>query len=212
MNRETLRQEVRYIRRMQKHLFLLLTVSAGLLASVTAQDQLEYGHVAKVNPLGLLVSQYQLGYEHAILPNLSVQLSAGILTGSSELTATDSTASQEVTLVSTNRSGYILIPEVRWYPKGEACNGVYLALAGRFRKATNVNVDTDEIILERTANGAALLFGYQSQSDIAWEVFFGPQIKNVNTVSDYDDDNESGLFGESDGVGFRFGVNVGIGW
>ena len=85
-------------------------------------------------------------------------------------------------------------------------------MAGRFRKATNTNVDTDEVILERTANGAALLFGYQSQSDIAWEVFFGPQIKNVTTVSDYDDDNDSGLLGESDGVGFRFGVNVGIGW
>lgn len=196
---------------MRKHLLLLLA-AAGMLASANAQVQTEYAHVAKLNPLGLLVSQYQLGYEQALLPNLSVQLSAGLLTGSSELSATDSTASQEVTLVSSNRSGFIVIPEVRWYPKGEACNGVYLALAGRFRKATNTNVDTDEVILERTANGGALLFGYQSQSDIAWEVFFGPQIKNVTTVSDYDDDNDSGLLGESDGVGFRFGVNVGIGW
>lgn len=196
---------------MQNKIFALI---AGLMlyGAAIGQETLEYGHVAKLNPFGLLFSQYQLGYEHAIRPNLSVQLSAGILTGSSELTATDSLGANEVNIVSSNRSGYILVPEVRWYPKGNACNGVYLALAGRFRSATNTNVDTGDVILERTANGAALLFGYQSQSDIAWEVFFGPQIKNVNTVSDYDEENASGLFGESDGVGFRFGVNVGVGW
>ena len=193
--------------------YLMLVCTAMAVAtSFSASAQQDYAHVAKFNPFGLFASQYQLGYEHALNENFSVQLSAGIITGSSELTATDSLGGAQTTLVSSSRSGFIAIPEVRWYPKGPACEGVYLALAGRFRSVTNTNEDTGDIILDRSANGGALLFGYQSHTDIAWEIFAGPQIKKVNTVSDYDEDNASGLFGESDGVGLRFGVNVGIGW
>lgn len=183
-----------------------------LFAATLSQAQSDYTHVVKLNPFGLLANQYQLGYEHALNDKFSVQLSAGLITGSSELTAIDSTGAEETTLLSSDRSGYILIPEARWYPKGTACKGVYLALAGRFRSATNKNSETGDVMLKRTANGAALLFGYQSQSDIAWEFFIGPQIKSVSVESDYDDDNSSGLFGESDGIGLRFGVNFGVGW
>ena len=38
-------------------------------------------HVAKTNPFGLFASQYQLGYEHGLNDNFSVQLSAGFMGG-----------------------------------------------------------------------------------------------------------------------------------
>ena len=183
-----------------------------LVAATLSQAQSDYTHVVKINPFGLAVSQYQLAYEHALNENFSIQLSAGIMTGSTELTETDTTGGFETTLVTSDRSGYILIPEVRFYPKGTACKGVYISLAGRIRSVTNTNAETGDVMLKRSANGAALLFGYQSQSDIAWEFFIGPQFKSVSVESDYDDDNASGLFGESEGVGLRFGLNFGLGW
>ena len=66
-------------------------------------------HVIKTNPLGLLLGQYQLGYEHALSDKFSVQMSAGMIFG--ELTAYDSSS---VDLVTASRSGFILIPEVRF--------------------------------------------------------------------------------------------------
>ena len=52
-------------------------------ASVTSAQQVT--HVAKTNPLGLFASQYQLGYEHGLNDNFSVQLSAGFMGGSLEI-------------------------------------------------------------------------------------------------------------------------------
>tara|TARA_Y100000385_G_C12927455_1_gene565271 strand:- start:142 stop:732 length:591 start_codon:yes stop_codon:yes gene_type:complete len=195
-----------------QHIKRLRFLGLCLMCAALSQAQSDYTHVVKFNPIGILANQYQLAYEHALNDHFSVQLSAGIMTGTAELSATDSTGTIQGSLVASKRSGFIVIPEARWYPKGTACKGVYLALAGRFRSVSNTNEESGDVLLKRTANGGALLFGYQSQSDIAWEFFIGPQIKIVNEESDYDDDNSSGLFGESDGVGLRFGVNFGVGW
>ena len=51
-------------------------------ASVTSAQQVT--HVAKTNPFGLFASQYQLGYEHGLNDNFSVQLSAGFMGGTGE--------------------------------------------------------------------------------------------------------------------------------
>ena len=51
-------------------------------ASVTFAQQVT--HVAKTNPFGLFASQYQLGYEHGLNDNFSVQLSAGFMGGTGE--------------------------------------------------------------------------------------------------------------------------------
>ena len=52
-------------------------------------------HVIKTNPFGLFLGQYQLGYEHALSDNFSVQLSAGMISG--ELTASDSNSVELIT-------------------------------------------------------------------------------------------------------------------
>ena len=67
-------------------------------------------------------------------------------------------------MVSTQRTGFIAIPEVRWYPGASACEGFYLALAGRYRTSQTLDED-DNVRLDRSAVGGALLLGFQRLSD-----------------------------------------------
>ena len=69
-------------------------------------------HVIKTNPLGLLLGQYQLGYEHALSDKFSVQMSAGMIFG--ELTAYDSSS---VDLVARFRSESVDISEIPFYTR-----------------------------------------------------------------------------------------------
>ena len=117
-------------------------------ASVTSAQQVT--HVAKTNPLGLFASQYQLGYEHGLNDNFSVQLSAGFMGGSLEI----EDGSSNSVLTQRPSIGFIAIPEARWYPGFSACEGFYLALAGRYRATKVVDGDGDEVG-DRTAVGGA---------------------------------------------------------
>lgn len=169
-------------------------------ASVTSAQQVT--HVAKTNPFGLFASQYQLGYEHGLNDNFSVQLSAGFMGGSLEIEDGSSNS------VLGQRSGFIAIPEGRWYPGASACEGFYLALAGRYRATKVVDGDGDEVG-DRTAVGGALLLGFQRLSDgYAVDFFLGPQYKTVDTSGNA----SGGSFINDDNVGVRFGVNLGFGW
>ena len=181
-------------------LFFLLFCTGSLIAQSNGP-----AHVIKTNPFGLFLGQYQLGYEHALFDNLSVQVSAGMISG--ELTATDSNS---VELITASRSGFIVIPEVRFYPGKKACEGFYLASVARFRSES---VDINDVPwYTRNAMGAALVFGYQYYGDgVMVDVFLGPQFKNVKT--DWFDESiseEEPLFNGGNGV--RFGVNIGFGW
>ena len=174
-------------------------------ASVTSAQQVT--HVAKTNPFGLFASQYQLGYEHGLNDNFSVQLSAGIMGGTGESVDLDDPLS--LNMVSTQRTGFIAIPEVRWYPGASACEGFYLALAGRYRTSQTLDED-DNVRLDRLAVGGALLLGFQRLSDgYAVDFFLGPQYKTVDASGDLD---VSGFFNNDDNVGVRVGVNLGFGW
>ena len=174
-------------------------------ASETSAQQVT--HVAKTNPIGLFASQYQLGYEHGLNDNFSVQLSAGFMGGSGEALDLDDPAS--LNMVSTQRTGFIAIPEVRWYPGASACEGFYLALAGRYRTSQTVDAD-DNVRLDRSAVGGALLLGFQRLSDgYAVDFFLGPQYKTVDSSGDLD---VSGIFNNDDNVGVRLGLNLGFGW
>ena len=73
-------------------LFSLLFCAGSLMAQSNGP-----AHVIKTNPLGLLLGQYQLGYEHALSDQFSVQMSAGMIVG--ELTAYDSTSFESVLLL-----------------------------------------------------------------------------------------------------------------
>lgn len=162
----------------------------------------------KTNTFGLMAGQYQLGYEHQLSDKLSVQMSAGIIAGKYSLTDTYTNE-----LVTSSKSGFILIPEVRFYPGGDACDGLYLAALGRYRTVTNAVDDVDW--RSRTAIGAAAVIGYQYYGDgVMIDLFLGPQFKNVE--EEYFDETfeeEEALFTlGGGGTGVRFGVNIGFGW
>ena len=166
------------------------------------------GQVVKANPFGFIVGQYQFGYEHALTDHLSVQISAGILTGSISVNDTTSTA-----ILTSSRSGLIVIPEFRFYPGGNSCEGFYIAALARYRNVKQT-VDGDDWY-KKNVLGAAAVLGYQWYGDgLMIDMFFGPQFKNVSTEL-FDEsllEQDQPLFPDGDGLGVRFGVNVGFGW
>ena len=162
----------------------------------------------KTNPLGFFAGQYQVAYERALNDNFSVQLSAGFIGGTSEGTLVSD--SLEISTETYNKTGFIAIPEVRWYPGGSACEGFYIAALGRFRSATTVN-ESDDVILERTANGAAVVLGYQRATDgYMVDFFVGPQYKAVTSAGTLEE--ASSFFTSDNPMGVRVGVNLGFGW
>jgi len=187
-----------------RHFFFLACASI-LTFSMAAQQN---GHAVKANPLGFFASQYQLGYEHALNSNISVQLSAGFIGGTTEGTLT--VDSVEVSDATFKKSGFIAIPEVRWYPGGSACEGFYIAALGRFRSATTVD-DNGGVLLKRSANGAAVVLGYQRASGgYMVDFFIGPQYKTVASEGDLAE--ASNFFTSDSPMGVRLGVNLGFGW
>ena len=185
--------------------FMFAVCAALMSLTMSAQQNTQ---AVKTNPLGFFAGQYQVAYERALNDNFSVQLSAGFIGGTSEGTLVGD--SLEITTETYNKTGFIAIPEVRWYPGGSACEGFYIAALGRFRSATTVN-ESDDVILERTANGAAVVLGYQRATDgYMVDFFVGPQYKAVTSAGTLEE--ASSFFTSDNPMGVRVGVNLGFGW
>jgi hypothetical protein len=189
---------------------LLLTLVMGASTAFAQGPE----NVVKTNPFGYFASQYQVGFERALNDNFSVQLSAGLIAGSGEtsISTVDSLGNPSSITSSYSRTGFILIPEVRYYPGGNACEGFYAALAARVR---NVSTEIDdEPLYDRNVIGGALLVGFQVyKSDMLIDFFVGPQIKSDDTVWHVDDATEDlDLFNSDGRVGVRFGLNIGFGF
>lgn len=185
--------------------FMIAACAALMSLTLSAQQNTQ---AVKTNPLGFFAGQYQVAYERALNDNFSVQLSAGFIGGTSEGTLVGD--SLEITTETYNKTGFIAIPEVRWYPGGSACEGFYIAALGRFRSATTVN-ESDDVILERTANGAAVVLGYQRATDgYMVDFFVGPQYKAVTSAGTLEE--ASSFFTSDNPMGVRVGVNLGFGW
>ena len=185
--------------------FMFAACAALMSLTLSAQQNTQ---AVKTNPLGFFAGQYQVAYERALNDNFSVQLSAGFIGGTSEGTLVSD--SLEISTETYNKTGFIAIPEVRWYPGGSACEGFYIAALGRFRSATTVN-ESDDVILERTANGAAVVLGYQRATDgYMVDFFVGPQYKAVTSAGTLEE--ASSFFTSDNPMGVRVGVNLGFGW
>ena len=185
--------------------FMFAACAALMSLTMSAQQNTQ---AVKTNPLGFFAGQYQVAYERALNDNFSVQLSAGFIGGTSEGTLVSD--SLEVSTETYNKTGFIAIPEVRWYPGGSACEGFYIAALGRFRSATTVN-ESGDVILERTANGAAVVLGYQRATDgYMVDFFVGPQYKAVTSAGTLEE--ASSFFTSDNPMGVRVGVNLGFGW
>lgn len=215
---------------------ILLFCAASLSVNAQKQNQEENSrqHVLKTNVLGYFAGQYQVAYEHGLNENVSVQLSAGFLTGGTN------NANYK-----NQRTGFILIPEVHYYFSGNAPRGFYIGAFARYRQANNKLTDASwtagstgtnqDLSRKRKVNsiGGGVVLGYQviSRGGFTFDIFGGPQYKSrtYNTVYGNADLNErptTGGFdsvgdelfsqkytdfkvGEKDGMGLRFGFNFG---
>jgi len=184
----------------------LLILIALLLCTTSLSAQSDGpGQVVKTNPFGFFAGQYQFGYEHALSDKISVQMSAGIITSSG------STFDDNLQTVPTKRSGFLVIPEFRFYPSGNSCEGFYIGALVRYRTVSwTINDDVDWY--NRNVIGGATVLGYQWYGDgMMVDFFLGPQLKKANTEwFDETIEEEDQLFNSNGGV--RFGMNIGFGW
>lgn len=188
--------------------------------------------------MGYFIGQYQFGYERALSDKFSVVLNAGAIYRSQ--TAISSVVNSVDLDFNRKVSGFILIPEARFYfSKKQAPEGAYLAGFGRFRQVNaewNTEIENpDENVEEfvdvsttrtRTAVGGGFLIGYQviGEGGMTFDIFIGPQFKDVSSQVKYDMDSLTGtvdgeeVFPEKIGIdwnwdragtGIRFGFNFG---
>jgi hypothetical protein len=209
-----------------------------LLAAVTfsVQAQGEHKGTIKTNLFGWFGGQYQLGYEHVLNENMTVQLSVGILDKScSSYSFSSDSMSQYLYEYVQEESGLILIPEFRYYPSPSSTymEGMYFSGFGRLRLSNFDLTDTgddgpfSDVSREdkRTVIGAGFVIGhsYYLANGLNVEIFAGPQFNTVSSSRVYDDANvddeefdlklsnfTSDGF-ENDGLVLRFGVNIGFG-
>jgi len=193
----------------------VLILAIGILSGSVAFSQYADG-AAKFNLFGVAVGQFQVAYEHALNENSSVQLSAGIISrtwdGGIDFGGISSGFEQK-------NSGFIVIPEYRYYFAGEALKGVYAGAFARYRSVsidytTTAGTESTTSEFSRNAVGGGLLLGYQFiiSDKVLIDLGIGPQYKSVSTTieANGDDFDLNLLEGESDGIGIRFGLNFGI--
>lgn len=191
---------------MKKTLILLFVICL----SSSAYSQYGNGAV-KLNLFGLAVGQFQVGYEHALSESATVQLSAGFVSRSWDLGTAGFTNEQK-------DQGFILVPEYRYYISGEALKGAYAGAFARYRSVTTTYTQSitgsDDNVTEysRSAVGGGLLLGYQFivAEKVALDLFAGPQYKTSSTEVTSGVDQGITLEGDGEGIGLRFGFNVGF--
>jgi hypothetical protein len=217
--------------------FLLSAALVAATLGAYAQPN-QYKGVVKTNPLGYFTGQFMFGYEHMLNERMSVQLMPGLVSQSSSQTLYDDMGME--TSYEQKKSGFIVIPEFRYYLKPDnlgAPEGLYIAGLARVLSLTYDLTDTGaagfygDVSREdkRTVLGAGAVLGYAFFLDngLSAELFVGPQFKSVTFERTYDnfsnvevgdaafdskflDVSLAGL--ENSGAGVRFGVNVGFGF
>lgn len=178
--------------KLQKLTFAVIAILATF--SLQAQDR---NNILKTNVIGYFNGQYQLVYERALTPNFSAQLSGGVIASQSEGASIINGTEYKY---ENQRSGFIAIPEVRWYPGANQMEGFFIGAFGRFRQVTNDLSDlstpkgsegiAQDLSRERknTALGGGMTVGFQWISDggITLDLFVGPQYKSRNSSTSYD--------------------------
>ncbi len=193
----------------------LLALAFFALAVTNSSFAQVKDNAIKVNIVGAVIGQYQLAYERALNENMSIQLSAGYISRSWDLSP----------IYTYKTSGFLVIPEFRYYFK-ESLQGAYGAAFFRFRTVTSEYDDLDETYgdydytQKGTSIGGGLVLGYQAliSDAVVFDIFLGPQFKTNSYKTTYDDPSidENYYDGftikgvEGDGIGVRFGFNLGV--
>jgi len=192
----------------------LLSICFLALASWASAQQ--YTSIVKTNPLGYFASQYMIGYEHMLNDRMSIQVMPGFINRKTDQNATD--YDEFLNPVYNHRyeqtkSGFILIPEFRYYVSPDATgapHGLYLAAFTRFMSlkydladvrdldyfhydaasmTTEVRSANVSRVDQRTVLGGGITIGYAyyTSGGVTLEGFIGPQFKNVAFTRTYAD-------------------------
>lgn len=180
---------------MKKTLLIFLAVVI-LMPSVIAQSETSSEkNVLKVNTLSLFLGTGSIFYERAIKDNLSGQLGVGYLNygkGGDRF------------------SGLFLTPELKFYPKKNAIDGMYLAPYLRYNKLTAKSDDAGKGSV--SSMGGGLAFGRQwvTNSGFTMDLFFGGHYMKANVKLEDETGTETLDAGLFDGFGFRIGFALGF--
>lgn len=180
-----------------KKIFVLVLL---LCAGVAAQAQ-ERSQVVKFNPLSLLLSTFNVSYEHAISENKSVQLGA-FYTG--------------VGLGDFQYSGIGITPEVRFYLSEEVIDGIYVAPYLRYQNiAITESLEGGDSKFSSNILGAGAIIGRQwllgSSDRVTLDIFLGPGYNAANfKAEDGGDSDDLDVNGSFDGFSIRTGLTLGV--
>lgn len=179
----------------------VLLIAALLVAGFAAQAQVR-SNAVKLNPLSLVLSTFNVSYEHAIGATKSVQLGV-FYTG--------------VDLSSVKYSGIGITPEIRFYLSDDVIDGFYIAPFVRYQNikiSEEIDMDESENAFKSNIFGGGALIGRQwmlgSSDRITLDIFFGPSYSAANIKAEQDGEDVPELNGAFDGFGLRTGVTIGV--
>lgn len=201
-------------------------------SSLNAQliDDIPDRPILKISTLGLFNGQYQVALEKKRTDFVTFQGSLGLIAGTRRFLS-DADSNQKIATLVANKTGVIFIPEVRYFFKGAAPHGGYLACFFRFRYSSENQKDNSLILNPKsidysrvqhlTSIGSGFSLGYQKATKkIILDIFAGmlfnhAAVRNnfkTNTVSE--DLFVSKFTGyrnlDRSGAGLRFGFMVGF--
>ncbi|WP_026904972.1 DUF3575 domain-containing protein [Pedobacter glucosidilyticus] len=177
---------------MKKTLLVALVFTGMLTSKLSAQ---EVNNTVKINPLSALFRIGSVFYERKMSDNLSLQLGVAY-TG--------------LKLDETKFSGFSTTPELRYYPKANALNGLYFGPFLRYQNYT-VKDDINEGSYTSFGGGAVLGRQWVYKSGFTLDLFFGPSY-NAGKIKADDGSGEPEVNGAIDGFGLRAGIAIGFGF
>jgi len=177
---------------MKKNLLLVCIIIALGFFKARAQNP---GHTVKINPISALLSTGSVFYEQRISEKNSWQLGAAYM---------------GLKLSDTRFSGFSVTPEYRYYPKGNALNGLYI---GPFARYQNYTLKADENKGSYSSIGGGVLLGRQWTygSGFVLDLFFGPSFNSGRVKAD-DGSDAPDVSEAIDGMGIRTGILIGFGF
>ncbi len=177
---------------MKKNILLTLVLLGVLTSKISAQ---EVNNTVKLNPLSALLRIGSVFYERKMNDKMSLQLGVAY-TG--------------LRFDETKFSGFSTTPELRYYPKANALNGLYL---GPFLRYQNYSVKDDSNKGTYSSFGGGAVIGRQwvYKSGFTLDLFFGPSY-NAGRFKAEDGSGEPDISGGIDGFGLRTGLAIGFGF
>jgi hypothetical protein len=178
-----------------RKIFLLLIAIITMGTSVLAHsntDEQESKNTIKVNTLSLLVGSGSIFYEREIAPNSSLQLG---------------TLYMNYKISDFRYTGLILTPEYRFFPRGNAINGMYVGPYLRIQNYS-ASVSSDKVNYFTFGGGGVIGRQWIRPSGFTMDLFAGLHYsKSKLTAGEAFEDNKINFSGIGTRIGFAIGFS-----